>query len=59
MIDWLFKPTINLFEVFMIFVLAEWIIPVLSLWSIPILFVLFYLTDRVERAIWKVEKHDQ
>lgn len=58
MIDLLFKPHINLVEVFLIVVIAEWIFPVLGLWSIPILLFLFYLTDKVERAIWKVEKHD-
>jgi hypothetical protein len=59
MIDWIFRPSLNLADIFFIIVIAEWIIPVWGLWSLLFLFILFLLSTAVERKIWKVVRNDQ
>lgn len=59
MIDWLFRPTLNAFEIFVILVLAEWVIPDLGLWAFIPLIILFILSNKIESAVWRITKHDR
>lgn len=56
--DWLFKPVINPFEIFLLVIIAEWLMESWGVWTMLFIFPLFMLTNTLQDKIWKVEKHD-